>query len=182
MLRYHFMRITRFIKIGTLSLILGSNYQASGQLNPWLPIEFEDLTKELNRDSSAFFFYEDGLPFTHLYTVHFGREDEIADEVYHISSKYFPSIESSANMVLLLFRPYALTANKFEPYYQGKLSHWLGYEALENGQSTVLATATKETRMAELSVLKKEVGVDWFLIVTNIEDTYVDNKSWLSSR
>ena len=171
------MRITRFIKIGTLSLILGSNYQASGQLNPWLPIEFEDLTKEINRDSSAFFFYDDGLPFTHLFTVHFGREDEVADEVYHISSKYFPGIESSANMVLLLFRPYALTANKFESYYHGKLSDWLGYEALEDGQSIVLATATKETRMAELSVLKKEVGVDWFIVITNHDGSFDDMTS-----
>ena len=168
------MRITRFIKIGTLSLILGSNYQASGQLNPWLPIEFEDLTKEINRDSSAFFFYEDGLPFTHLYTVHFGREDEVADEVYHISSKFFPTIESSLSMTFFLYRSYALTASSLESFYEGKLSEWNGYEKLGIGESKVLSAAKKDNRMAELSILKKEEGVDWFIIVTNVEDLIGD--------
>lgn len=149
-------------------------FKVSGQLNLWSMDSLEDYTKELNRDSSAYFYYEDGLPFNHLYTVHFGREDEVADEVYHISSKFFPSIESSASMTFLLYRPYALTASSLESFYEGKLTEWIGYKNLGVGESLVLSTATKDNRMAELSILKKQDGVDWFVIITNVQDSTQD--------
>ena len=173
------MKILHFIPVGALMLLIVIPFDASGQLNLWSVDSFEDFTREVNSDSSAYFYYEDGLPFNHLYTVHFGREDEVADEVYHISSKFFPSIESSASMTFLLYRPYALTATSLESFYEGKLSEWIGYKKLGIGESLVLSTAIKDNRMAELSILKKQDGVDWFVIVTNVEDS-IDKETFIA--
>lgn len=162
------------------SLIVLIQFNASGQLNLWSPRgSLDDYTKEVSWDSTAHYYYEDGLPFNHLYTIHFGREDEIPDEVFHISSKFFPTIKSSASMAFLLYRPYALTASHIEYNYEGNLSEWNGYKKLGIGDSEILSTAIKGNRVAELSILKKDYGVDWFIIITNVEDSK-ENETYLS--
>lgn len=175
------MNIINFRPLWSVFLLVFLPFRASGQFNIWSSMgSFEDYTKEVSWDSSAYYYYEDGLPFNHLYTVHFGGEDEIPDEVFHISSKFFPTIKASASMTLLLYRPYAMSASRIESFYEGELSEWNGYEKLEIGASEVLYTAIKDNRVAELSVLKKDYGVDWFIIITNMGNS-LENETYLSS-
>ena len=77
------------------------------QINPWTVGDLQCYTKELSNDSTAYYYYEEGLPFTHLFCHEFGIAHDEASEVYLISSELFPTVESSASMALMLFRPYA---------------------------------------------------------------------------
>ena len=139
------------------------------QINPWAVGDLQCYTKELSNDSTAYYYYEEGLPFTHLYYHEFGVTQAEASEVYLISSELFPTVESSASMALMLFRPYALSAQNQEFLYQGDLAQWNEVGFMADREIIVIATATKAKRTAELTVQRIGDNVDWFIIVNYTE-------------
>ena len=154
----------------------------SGQkLNPWTVGDLQCYTKELSNDSTAYYYYEEGLPFTHLYYHEFGIAQDEASEVYLISSELFPTVESSASMALMLYRPYALSAQHQEFHYQGDLAQWNEVEFMADRDIIIIATATKADRTAELTVQRMGDHVDWFIIVNQDEPSEVPGASSLCS-
>ena len=140
------------------------------QINPWAVGDLRCYTKELSNDSTAYYYYEEGLPFTHLYYHEFGVTQAEASEVYLISSELFPTVESTASMALMLFRPYALSAKNQEFHYQGDLAQWNEVGFMADREIIVVATAAIANRTAELTVQRIGDNVDWFIIVNYHED------------
>lgn len=151
------------------------------QINPWTVGDLRCYTKELSNDSTAYYYYEEGLPFTHLFCHEFGIAHDEASEVYLISSELFPTVESSASMALMLFRPYALSAQNQEFLYQGDLAQWNEVGFMADREIIVIATATKANRTAELTVQRMGDNVDWFIIVNQNEPREVLGASSLCS-
>ena len=151
------------------------------QINPWAVGDLQCYTKELSNDSTAYYYYEEGLPFTHLYYHEFGIAQDEASEVYLISSELFPTVESSASMALMLYRPYALSAQHQEFHYQGDLAQWNEVEFMADRDIIIIATATKADRTAELTVQRMGDHVDWFIIVNKDEPSEVPGASSLCS-
>lgn len=146
-------------------LVFASKQPLQAQISPWSVADLDCYTKELSKDSTAFFYYEEGLPFTHLYYHDIGSPVEEASEVYLISSEFFPSIESSASMAFLLFRPYVLSAQEQEFHYQGDLTQWNEVAFMTDKEVMIIGTASTSTRTAELTVQRVGDQVDWFIII-----------------
>ena len=151
------------------------------QISPWAVGDLRCYTKEISNDSTAYYYYEEGLPFTHLYYHEFGVTQAEASEVYLISSELFPTVESSASMALMLFRPYALSAQNQDFLYQGDLAQWNEVGFMAEREIIVIATATKANRTAELTVQRIGDNVDWFIIVNQNEPREVLGASSLCS-
>ena len=167
---YQFSLVTLFV--------FAARQPLQAQLSPWSVADLDCYTKELSRDSAAYYYYEEGLPFTHLYYHEFGITQEEASEVYLISSELFPKVESSASMALMLFRPYALSARNHEFLYEGDLTQWNEISFMEDREVVVIATATTADRTAELIVQRIGDYVDWFIIINYeqpIEDQVLSN-------
>ena len=161
--------------------LLTATQPIKAQINPWTVGDLQCFTKELSNDSTAYYYYEEGLPFTHLYYHEFGVTKAEASEVYLISSELFPTVESSASMALMLFRPYALSAQNQEFLYQGDLAQWNEVGFMADREIIVVATAAIANRTAELTVQRMGDNVDWFIIVNQDEPNEVLGASSLCS-
>jgi hypothetical protein len=84
-------------------------------------------------------------------------------------------------MALMLFRPYALSAQNQEFFYQGDLAQWNEVGFMADREIIVIATATKANRTAELTVQRMGDNVDWFIIVNQDEPSEVLGTSSLCS-
>ena len=169
------------IRVIILFLVIQPASVSGQKLNPWTVGDLQCYTKELSNDSTAYYYYEEGLPFTHLFYHEFGIAQDEASEVYLISSELFPTVESSASMALMLFRPYALSAQNQEFLYQGDLAQWNEVGFMADREIIVIATATKANRTAELTVQRMGDNVDWFIIVNQDEPSEVLGASSLCS-